>query len=61
MDRHEPASVTVTEADLRGLLAWVERERAIARLLHRGRLGYGEFLLRRQLSYDRLVRETTTS
>ena len=59
MDRHEPASLVLTEADLRGLLAWVERERAITRLLHRGRLGYGEFLLRRQLSYDRLVRETT--
>lgn len=60
MDRQEPASFLVTEADLQGLLAWVERERAITRLLHRGRLGYGEFLLRRQLSYDRLVRETTS-
>ena len=58
MDRLPPMSPAVAEADLQRLVAWVAGERSIDRMLHRGQLGYGEFLLRRQLNYDRLVRET---
>ena len=59
MDRTRWSGVKVSDAELRALLAWGERERAISRQLVGERLGYGEFLLRRQLSYDRLVSETT--
>ena len=40
------------------LLGWVNRERAIDRLMLRGKLGFGELLLRRQMNYDRLIRES---
>jgi hypothetical protein len=40
------------------LLGWVNRERAIDRLMYRGKLGFGELLLRRQMNYDRLLRES---
>ncbi len=52
------SEVIVREADLNALLGWGAREKAIARLLMRGKLGYGEFLLRRQMNYDRLIAET---
>ena len=58
MDRTSWSDVKVSDADLRALLSWGERERAIGRQLVGERLGYGEFLLRRQLSYDRLLGET---
>ena len=58
MDRLPPVSPTVSDAGLRGLLAWSVRDREITSLLHRGCLGYGEFILRRQLNHDRLMHET---
>ena len=58
MDRFPTAPVVVSDEDVRGFLAWAERERAINQLVQRGQLGYGEFLLRRQLSYDVLVDAT---
>ncbi len=59
MDRTSWSDLRVSDEDLRALLAWGERERAISRQLVGERLGYGEFLLRRQLNYDRLLSETT--
>ncbi len=59
MDRAGWDGATVTDGDLGALLSWGKRERAIARLLVDERLGYAEFLLRRQLSYDRLISETS--
>ena len=58
MDRLSWNDVKVSDADLRALLSWGERERAITLQLVGERLGYGEFLLRRQLSFDRLLSET---
>lgn len=58
MDRMSWSDVKVSDADLRALLSWGERERTISLQLVGERLGYGEFLLRRQLSYDRLLSET---
>lgn len=58
MDRLPPASPIVSDAGLRGLLAWSARDREITSLLHRGCLGYGEFILRRQMNHDRLMLET---
>lgn len=57
MDRFPTAPVVVSDEDVRGFLAWADRERSINALVQRGKLGYGEFLLRRQLSYDELVGE----
>jgi hypothetical protein len=59
MDRARWNGVKVSDAALCALLSWGERERAISRMLVGERLGYGEFLLRRQLNYDRLLSETT--
>jgi hypothetical protein len=58
MDRTSWSDVKVSDEALRALLSWGERERAISRQLVGERLGYAEFLLRRQLSYDRLLSET---
>ena len=58
MDRTSWSDVKVSDEALRALLSWGERERAISRQLVGERLGYGEFLLRRQLNYDRLISET---
>lgn len=55
MDRFPTAPLVVTDDDVRSFLAWADRERAINELVQRGKLGYGEFLLRRQLSYDTLL------
>jgi len=44
--------------DAQAFFAWTNRERAIVRLLHAGKLGYAEFALRRQMNYDRLLRES---
>ncbi len=57
MDRLPPISPAVAETDLQRFFAWAAGEKAITRMLQRGQVGYGEFLLRRQLNYDRLVRE----
>lgn len=57
MDRLPSTSPAVADADLQRFFAWVAGEKSIDRMLKRGQLGYGEFLLRRQLNYDRLVRE----
>ena len=46
----------ITDDDFRALLDWAERERAIDRALLAGKLGFGEFILQRQLSYDRLLK-----
>ncbi len=59
MDRAGWNAPRVTDEDLEALVSWGRRERAIARQLIEERLGYGEFLLRRQLSFDRLIRETS--
>lgn len=59
MERTSWSDVKVSDEELRALLSWGERERAIARQLVGERLGYGEFLLRRQLNYDRLISETS--
>lgn len=59
MDRTSWSDVKVSDEELRALLSWGERERAISRQLVGERLGYGEFLLRRQLNYDRLISETS--
>jgi hypothetical protein len=59
MDRTSWSDVKVSDEELRALLSWGERERAISRQLVGERLGYGEFLLRRQLNYDRLLSETS--
>ena len=48
----------ITDDQFDALLAWVRRERAIERLMYRGKLGFGELLLRRQMNYDRLLRES---
>ncbi|GAC1577861.1 MAG: hypothetical protein NVS3B7_11320 [Candidatus Elarobacter sp.] len=53
------AQPTVTDEDVRSFLDWADRERSINRQLHRGKLGYGEFALRLQMSFDRLVSETS--
>jgi hypothetical protein len=58
MDRAGWSEVTVSDEELRALLSWGERERTISRQLVHEKLGYGEFLLRRQLNYDRLLSET---
>jgi hypothetical protein len=48
----------VTDMDAQAFFAWTNREKAIVRLLHAGKLGYAEFALRRQMNYDRLMRES---
>ncbi len=48
----------MTDEDGRAFFDWAARERAITRLLHAGKLGYGELALRRQMSYDRLMRDS---
>ena len=48
----------ITDDQFDVLLAWVRRERAIERLMYRGKLGFGELLLRRQMNYDRLLRDS---
>ena len=48
----------ITDDAFDALLGWVTRERAIDRLMQRGKLGFGEMLLRRQMNYDRLLRES---
>ena len=48
----------LTDADERAFFAWADRERAITRLLYAGKIGFAELALRRQMSYDRLVRES---
>jgi hypothetical protein len=48
----------LTDADERAFFAWTARERAITRLLYAGKIGFAELALRRQMSYDRLVRES---
>lgn len=48
----------MTDMDAQAFFAWTNRERAIVRLLHAGKLGYAEFALRRQMNYDRLLRES---
>jgi hypothetical protein len=48
----------ITDDQFDALLGWVMRERAIDRLMQRGKLGFGELLLRRQMNYDRLLRES---
>ena len=48
----------ITDDAFEALLGWVTRERAIDRLMQRGKLGFGEMLLRRQMNYDRLLRES---
>ncbi len=60
MDRAGWSEVTVSDEALRALLSWGERERLISHQLVHERLGYGEFLLRRQLNYDRLLSETAS-
>jgi hypothetical protein len=47
----------LTDADERAFFAWADRERAITRLLYAGKIGFAELALRRQMSYDRLLRE----
>jgi hypothetical protein len=47
--------VTISDDDFRALLRWVERERAIDRFLLAGKVEFSEFVLQRQLNYDRLV------
>ncbi|HEX3467943.1 MAG TPA: hypothetical protein VHT05_07695 [Candidatus Elarobacter sp.] len=49
----------MTDTDAQAFFAWSNREKAIVRLLHAGKLGYAEFALRRQMNYDRLLREST--
>jgi hypothetical protein len=49
---------TITDDAFDALLGWATRERAIDRLMQRGKLGFGEMLLRRQMNYDRLLRES---
>jgi 3'-phosphoadenosine 5'-phosphosulfate sulfotransferase len=44
--------------DAQAFFAWTNREKAIVRLLHAGKLGYAEFALRRQMNYDRLLHES---
>lgn len=58
MERFPTAPLVVSDEDMQSFLAWADRERAINQLVQRGKLGYGEFLLRRQLSYDTLLQET---
>jgi hypothetical protein len=48
----------MTDEDARAFFAWAEREKAITRLMYAGKLGFGELALRRQMSYDRLLKET---
>ena len=48
----------MTDMDAQAFFAWTSREKAIVRLLHAGKLGYAEFALRRQMNYDRLLRES---
>lgn len=48
----------ITDDQFEALLGWATRERAIDRLMYRGKLGFGELLLRRQMNYDRLLRES---
>ena len=48
----------ITDDQFDALLGWVMRERAIDRLTYRGKLGFAELLLRRQMNYDRLIRES---
>ena len=48
----------IAEDRFRALLAWVERERALERLMERGKIAPLEFELRRVTSLDRLIRET---
>jgi hypothetical protein len=50
----------MTDEDARAFFAWADRERAITRLMYAGKLGFGELALRRQMSYDRLLAETTS-
>jgi hypothetical protein len=47
--------VTISDDEFRALLRWVERERAISRSLLAGQVELLEFVLQRQLNYDRLV------
>ncbi len=49
----------MTDTDAQAFFAWTSRERAIVRLLHSGKLGYAEFALRRQMNYDRLIRDSS--
>lgn len=49
----------MTDTDAQAFFAWSSREKVIVRLLHAGKLGYAEFALRRQMNYDRLLREST--
>lgn len=49
----------MTETDAQAFFAWTSREKAIVRLLHAGKLGYAEFALRRQMNYDRLIRDSS--
>lgn len=48
----------MTDMDAQAFFAWTSREKVIVRLLHGGKLGYAEFALRRQMNYDRLLRES---
>ena len=48
----------ITDDHFDALIGWVQREQAIDRLMRRGKLGFGEMLLRRQMNYDRLLRES---
>lgn len=50
---------SITDDEFRSLLAWAAREREIDGSLLAGNLGFGEFLLQRQLNYDRLVKPQT--
>ena len=50
----------MTDEDARAFFAWADRERAITRLMYAGKLGFGELALRRQMSYDRLLAETSS-
>jgi len=46
---------TITDDEFRALLDWAAREREIDATLLAGQFGFGEFLLQRQLNYDRLI------
>ncbi|HEY4441201.1 MAG TPA: hypothetical protein VGN14_12150 [Candidatus Elarobacter sp.] len=50
---------TIMDDEFRALLDWAVREREIDASLLAGQLGFGEFLLQRQLNYDRLVKPQT--
>jgi len=47
---------TITDDEFRALLHWAARERQIDWSLLAGKVAFGEFVLQRQLNYDRLIR-----